>query len=219
MTPELKKFIQENRDLINQNSKESWEEIYKQIPEYSSLGGEFTRAILDSGINDPAEIMGYIPDNYFCDCDKYREYSIPEYTISIGRRAFEDCDNFRTLKIPPHVVNISRSAFTGCTFLINLTIPDSVETIEPFAFSHCYNLTRVTIGDNLKTLGDCAFWNCPNLKYITINSTSLTSIGEDIFGRCPKLKEIHYNSSMNPELLKLKGNRKALKIICTDGVY
>ena len=31
MSPELKNFINENIDLINENTKESWEDVYKKI--------------------------------------------------------------------------------------------------------------------------------------------------------------------------------------------
>lgn len=220
MTDNLKDFILENTDLINQNTKEAWEEIYDMLVNVESLRyitGEFTKVILDANINDPAEIMGYIPKMYFCGYHGNANYKIPESIKSIEEYAFLGYDYFRILEIPSNVKKIGRSAFCECCFLTTLTISDSVEIIEPYAFGDCYNLTRVTIGNNLKTIGEGAFYKCPNLKYITINSAFLTFIGENIFENCPKLKEIHYNGPMKPELLKLKGRRKTLKIICTDG--
>ena len=63
-----------NLDLINQNTKESWEQIYKKLF-YEKFRSEFTKTILDAGINDPAGILGYIPSEYL------RESNITNYKI------------------------------------------------------------------------------------------------------------------------------------------
>ena len=68
MNNELKQFILENKDLINQNTKESWEEIYKKFPPKN-----FTSTLIYTGI-DPAEVLGYVPESYLKDCEieKYK---------------------------------------------------------------------------------------------------------------------------------------------------
>lgn len=83
MSPELKQFIQENKNLINENTKESWEEIYDKFDNRPSLKGEFTKIILDTGITDPASIMGYIPKLYLYESN-IQDYKIPNGIMIIS---------------------------------------------------------------------------------------------------------------------------------------
>ena len=39
ISEELKQFILKNRELLNQNAKNSWEEIYKKLEKASHLTG------------------------------------------------------------------------------------------------------------------------------------------------------------------------------------
>lgn len=150
MSPGLKQFIQNNRDLINQNSKESWEEIYNKIP--YKIVGEFTQTILDAGINDPASIMGYIPDHYLF-ISKIANYKIPDSVTSIGNYAFCNCDSLASVKIP-----------------------DSVTTIGSHAFYSCDSLTSVVIGNGVNSIGYWAFEGCSSLKEINFKGTKEQAI-------------------------------------------
>lgn len=104
MNDKLKKFINENLDLINQNTKESWEEIYYKLND-SILRGKFTEVILKAGINDPAKIMGKIPSLYLCKCN-ISEYKIPNNITSIGNSAFAGCSNLTMVAISNSVTNV-----------------------------------------------------------------------------------------------------------------
>lgn len=118
MNAELKQFINENVDLIDQNTKESWEQIYKQL-RYSPLWEltcEFTKIILDAGINDPASIMGYIPE-YYLRKSNIQKYIIPDSVTTIGSWAFCSCESLTSVEIGDNVTSISVFAFSGCCSL------------------------------------------------------------------------------------------------------
>jgi hypothetical protein len=95
MTSKIQKFIEDNIDLIDQNTKESWEKIYDNLYKVCGIAvlaahkfvGEFTEIILNSGVEDPAEILGYIPSAFLCGA-QLTTYSIPSNAISVGSSAF-----------------------------------------------------------------------------------------------------------------------------------
>lgn len=121
MSPELKQFIKDHNDLINENVKESWEEIYNKIP--YEIVGQFTQKILSAGINDPAELLGYIPKNYLRKSN-IETYKIPNNVTSIGERAFSDCSSLKNIEITDSVTSIGYGAFDGCSGLKGVYITD-----------------------------------------------------------------------------------------------
>lgn len=245
MNDKLKNFINENLDLINENSKESWEEIYSKKIGFA-IKGEFTRMILDSGINDPAEIMGYIPRSYlressisnykipnnvtlisdvaFSNCKSMTSITIPNSVTSIGEHAFQHCFSLTNVVIPDSVTHIGNNAFYGCVSLKNVIIPDSITSVGFSVFSLCYGLKSVVIGNNVTSIDNYAFSNCDSLMRVVIGS-GVTSIGGLVFTGCKNLKEIQYKGTTKQAITNLKVKNKKWregsaieKIICTDGV-
>lgn len=172
MDIKLKIFINENLDLINENTKESWEEIYNKIPQM--IIGEFTKTILDSKINDPASILGYIPKNYLY-TSYIQEYEIPNIVTSIGSSAFCGC-SLTSVKIPDHVISIGEDAFDSCKALTNVIIGDSVTHIYGHAFNHCSSLTSVVIPNSITYIDGYTFYNCTKLKEIKFKGTKKEAI-------------------------------------------
>ena len=160
MTAELQKFINENIDLIDKNTKESWEQIYEKLP--ILITGEFTKTVLDSGINNPSIIMGYIPNNYL------RKSNITSY------------------KIPSNIISIGDYAFFQCSNLTNITIPDSVTSIGSWAFYRCDSLKSVEISDNVTSIDGYAFSYCKSLKEINFKGTKQQSMKLGIGNRSRK---------------------------------
>lgn len=89
MNEEIKNFILKNKDLINQNTKESWEKIYLNLKNNDAFIGEFTYTLLEAGI-DPSEVMGYIPSGFLQD-SKIKSYEVPKSVNSIAEYAFHGC--------------------------------------------------------------------------------------------------------------------------------
>ena len=246
MIPEkLKKFLQDgnNQILINENTKESWEEIYRKLPTGIITGG-FTQIILDSGINDPASIMGYIPSEYLYK-QNINSYKIPDGVMRINDQAFRGCSNLKSIIIPDSVTSIKWSVFCGCSNLTNVTIPNSVTSIDSYAFEGCSSLTKIIIPNSVTSIGAGAFQNCSSLTNITIPNSveiiedwgfrdcdnltritigyNLTKIGEHAFGYCTKLKEIQFQGTKKEwDSIEKESSWRAdssiERIICTDGV-
>ena len=173
---ELKEFLQDedNQDLINKNTKDSWEEIYEKLLSKGEIIGEFTQTILDAGINDPASILGYIPKRYLR-LSHIREYTIPQGLKYISKSAFARCNGLTEIIIPEGVETIDSYAFYDCENLKRIVIPDSVTSIDTKAFAECTSLTDLTLSANCKFLtymptffeenrDTKAFSKCSNLR-------------------------------------------------------
>ena len=108
MDIELKNFIKDNKDLINENTKDSWEKIYDNLNN-PTLNGEFTTIMLSAGI-DPAQILGYIP-KYYLYGSKIANYKVPHNVTSVGERSFVGYDGLTEIIIPDNVTSIGHRAF------------------------------------------------------------------------------------------------------------
>ena len=249
MNDTLKNFINNNLDLINQNTKESWQKIYRRflLGDLYGLSGEFTKIILDSGINDPTIIMGYVPDNYLYQ-STIRDYKIPDSVISIGAFAFAGCHSLTEIIIPNGVINIDVGAFDACINLTNIRISDSVTKITLAAFRDCSSLTNIIIPNSVTSIGEEVFQNCGNLTSVVIPDSitsiskstfsdcsslvsvvipsSVTSIDEYAFLNCSSLKEVNFKGTRKQAInlgigikskKRWRKNSAIQKIICTDG--
>ena len=223
MNDTLKNFINNNLDLINQNTKESWAKIYLEIP--WGTNGEFTEIILNARINDPASIMGYIPTRYLYH-STISDYKIPDNVTSIGSDAFNSCESLTTIEIPDNVKVIGSYAFRDCIGLMSVKIGASVMMISEAAFMSCGSLTSIEIPNSVTSIGDYAFNSCHGLISVIIPD-SVTSIGEHPFAWCNNLKEINFKGTKK-QAMKLGIGSKSRKtwrhgsaiekIICSDGV-
>lgn len=248
MTEELIKFLQneDNQNLLNQNTKESWEEIYKRVSRLWVIGpsyGEFTELILKAGINDPARIMERIPRRYLYD-SSIDSYQIPSNVLSIGDSAFFGCNNLTTISIPDSVTHIYDGAFSNCENLVDVIVGNNVSVIDSYAFSHCKKLKSVSIPDSVTRIGYGAFRGCKNLVDIVLPSqisiiaadtfydcrsltsvvipASVTMISEDAFYGCISLQKINFKGTkMKATSLFSKvdtANTAIKQIVCVDGV-
>ena len=225
MNDRLKTFINENLDLINQNTKESWEKIYKQLHSSKILTGEFTETLLSANI-DPAQILGYIPSLYLFGRTNISEYKIPNNVTSIGHRAFVKCTNLTYIDIPNNVTSIGFAAFENCSGLRQIVIPDSVTSIGDEAFLQCSSLKGIIIPDSITAIGDFTFQVCKNLTSILIPDT-VTRIGKYILEDCTNLRAVQYKGTKKQAIQLGIGDESREnwrekssieKIICTDGV-
>ena len=189
ISAEVKEFIEENIDLIEDNK---WEEVYESI--YPQLGlyhiGEFTQIILEANIN-PLEYMDYIPYGYLYNSSDLENFTIPDHIKTIGDWAFRGCSGLMGIDIPNSVESIGDYAFQFCEGLTNIIIPDGVANIGWMAFCGCQELTNMVIGNGVTEIGSALFQDCIALKSVTIPS-SVVRISTNAFRGCRKLKNIHY---------------------------
>ena len=214
----LQKFIENNINLIEQDTKESWEEIYSMDPP-KGLAEVFIK--LDC---DPAEQLGYIPKLYLYDSN-IKNYTIPTNVTSIGERAFSGCRKLEKLVIPGSISTIQLEAFAYSWFksveyrgtldqwlkidfrtygsnpmnytsklyiqgkLLTHANIDNVTQIGDYQFHGFKSLKHVSISDSVTSIGNGAFIGCDSLESIEIPN-SVTSIGEDAFYGCTSLTSV-----------------------------
>ena len=136
----VKEFIEENIDLIEENTTKAWEEIYRRYINTSKLNGELTTIFLSANIN-PLDYLDFIPDYYLYQAD------ISAFTI------------------PKSIKDIGICAFTG-SMIEDISVPEGVTIIDDYAFDNCIYLQHVELPKSLKTMGSKVFGNCSNLKEI-----------------------------------------------------
>ena len=111
MNKEIKKYILDNIDLINQDTKESWEKFY----EFNTLSNDIlfsqmNKILLDSGVN-PLLKLDKIPAGFFFKWEGgLDEYEIPQNIKVIGSCVFQS-SGLKKIKIPKSVVKIETYAF------------------------------------------------------------------------------------------------------------
>ena len=81
MNLKIKKFIEDNKELIKNNK---WEEIYKEANSYLVIYeiGAFTTILLNADIN-PLDYMDYVPKSFLAYQD-ISSFKIPDHMRSIG---------------------------------------------------------------------------------------------------------------------------------------
>ena len=139
LTPEVKEFIEDNIDLIENNC---WDQIYDNATFTldSESTGVLTTILLHQGI-DPIELQGldYIPDYYLSDAP-ISSFRIPRAIHSLGEGCF---------------------SYTGLT---SITIPENVKVLRDYVFYECAVLTKVTFEGSCNgvDIGSRVFHGCPD---------------------------------------------------------
>lgn len=166
MDTEVKKFIEDNADLLE---KGDFEQFYKKLGTERTSSGRFTEVFLGAGI-DPAEYMREIP-SYYLTGAKITSYTIPQTVTSMAKYAFFDCNNLTDIVIPGNVKAVRKGAFFGCENLKSAVVAEGVTEIESYAFHWCKELQDVTIADSVTSIGRSAFDGCPKLTVINYLGT------------------------------------------------
>lgn len=125
MTEYIKKFIEDNINLIEENR---WGEVYANITPYVKTISSFNQIIKDAGIN-PLEYLYYIPTYYFARNDMV-DYTIPENIIEIRFRAFVYCENLKQVTIHKQVKHIGNDVFKDCPNLKDIDYEGTREEWE-----------------------------------------------------------------------------------------
>ena len=216
---DLKNFINENIELINENTPDSWLSIYQKFEdEYDEeLAGQLSAVLLASGINPPL-IIGEIPRRFLQYQSQITEYKIPSNCTYIGMSAFEDT-SITQIDIPPAVTGIDYLAFGGSK-LKSIKLPSSVKTLENAAFHSCKDLEEVDLGE-IVSIGEDCFAGCIHLTKLYIPKNILYFHMNSLYG-CTRLKEIIYKGTKEEFELwvtdELEDWTNQYKIICTDGI-
>ena len=144
MIPELRRFIEENIDLISDNE---FNDIYNKIKSYS-FTRLFTEAMLEANIN-PLNYTEAVPPRYLYE-STIQHIDIPVGIIVINKYSFADCRQIKEVAIPEGVIKIGEGAFMNCHALEKLHLPSTLKYIDVGAFQGCSNLKEVTFAGTTK---------------------------------------------------------------------
>lgn len=144
MTPELKRFIEENIDLISDNE---FNDVYNKIKSYK-FTRLFTEAMLEAAIN-PLNYMEAVPSRYLYE-SKLKHIHIPVGIIVINKYSFAACHRLKEVTIPEGVIKIGEGAFMGCDALEKLHLPSTLKYIDVGVFQGCTNLKEITFAGTTK---------------------------------------------------------------------
>lgn len=215
----LKQFIEDNIELIEQNTYHSWQEVYSNLEEYdgSDLPGEFGKCMLDAGIN-PCEVLGYVPRRFLQFQKDVTNFEIPDNCTYIGMGAFEDT-SIEHIEIPLSVIEVDPLAFAGSK-LKEIILPDSVNSVRNGAFHSCQQLEKVDLS-SVDILGDDIFEDCINLREVILPS-NLRSLDPSVFHNCTGLEEIVFLGTVQSFKNIISEGRypyRTFTIHCIDGDY
>lgn len=130
MEDEIKKFIEKNIDLIDNNE---WDEVYSRF-NYETVNasiGDFTRTLLASNINPLLSgKLENVPFGYL---------TIDHYSKNI-----EISPVIENLHIPHGIKDIGGRAFYGNRGIKEVTLPNTIETIKFKVFENCVNMEKIT---------------------------------------------------------------------------
>ena len=231
MFEQLKKFIEENIELIEAGE---FDQLYKMNVDVP----KFTQVLLSAGI-DPRKNLTYIPSNYLCETD-IKEFKVPPHITRIESSAFWSCESLNKVTLPEGLVSIDRDAFAEChnlwqinfpstlenikadafaeTNLHHVVIPDLVKLIPKYCFEACKQLETVKLGKFCNRIGARAFGECDKLRYIQLNE-GLEEIGSYAFANCFSLREIYIPSTVKQIYSSPFANIHNIRVLCKEDSY
>lgn len=130
MTDNVKKFIEDNIDLIEENNfKLLFNRAVHLEPRHI---GELSKVLEDAQIY-PLNYLDYVPAYYMFGTDI--EIFAPKPGINyISQGAFRYCDNLISVDLPEGVEYIHTHAFEDCPNIKELNLPSSLKNIDATAF-------------------------------------------------------------------------------------
>lgn len=153
--PKIKKFIEANKELINNNQ---FDELYKLASDelyFSQSIGTLTRVLLSVGI-DPLQYMNEIPYCYLYGKSPVTHFEIPNNIELIGGSAFSMCEELISVKFGSDVFHVKYSAFSGCPNLTKVELNNGLERISQYAFQST-NIDKIYIPETVTKIGPSAF--------------------------------------------------------------
>lgn len=143
MKHELKEFIREHLDLIDNNEWDKFYDIVSGNENFNFLYqiGEVTTFLHDCGCN-PLEYLTNIPTGFLAG-SSVEEIVIPEGIKSIGMGAFSGAHKLRKITLPKSCNQISTNAFYFCSSLEEVTINATNQIFGDEVFGVCAKLYNI----------------------------------------------------------------------------
>ena len=196
VSPEVVAFLEEHRELIDENS---YEELFSIFSASKNVRGELGAVLEAAGLR-PLLYMKEVPIFYLLEQPSVTTFSIPNNIQEINYKAFYNCTNLQNVQIGKNVETIDVEAFAECTSLRSIKFPSKLTYIGSSAFQSCTSLEEVE------------FESCPKgLETGEFKDTSL--------------RKVVLKDSLREWVMLLGTLTMSNKIIlevpihCTDGVY
>lgn len=170
MNPRVKKFIEENKQLIE---KDEWVTFYEKVNEVSGSilvtdVGEMTTVFLKAGVN-PLSYIDKVPERFLLG-QPIKSFEIPEGITEIGDFAFMLCEDLIHIATPSALTSIGKGAFSQCKKLKQISL-DNIQKVSRSAFYSCNSLESVVLSASLGRISDFAFKYCTELNNIVFKGT------------------------------------------------
>ncbi len=224
MQSAIKNFLEENRELIQNPTKDNLEKLIDRAARYDSplkdIVGQMTDILEEVAQIDVVSIFGYIPSCYKRGSLR-SSYIIPSDASSIQNYAISNCPNLTSISIPSSIKRVSSGAFSNCKKLISIEIDEGVSLIDMFAFSDCPALKEVKFPHSVSTLKYGLFEGCDVLENVEI-PIEVQEIEENVFSFCLELKSLDYKGTKAQwgkikKHPKWKANSSIEFVHCLDG--
>ena len=164
LTDNLKKFLENNIELIETNR---FDELYKKAESdlYFSQGiGTLTRSLLKADI-DPLHFLTEIPYCYLYGDSNITAFNIPNKVEFISSCAFCNCSRLQTVTFGNNVSVVYYGAFEGCSELEDVRLNHGLLEIGQYAFRGT-NITKLFIPDTVRSIDVQAFPDLVTLEVV-----------------------------------------------------
>lgn len=155
LTENLKKFLENNIELIEENK---FDELYEKAEHdlyFSQSIGALTRTLLVADVN-PLEHLTEIPYCYLYGDSNITTFVIPDKIEFVNSGAFANCSQLYDVIFGTDVSVIYYGAFEGCTELTNVTLNDGLLEIGQYAFRNT-NIEKLRLPSTLRSIDVQAF--------------------------------------------------------------
>ena len=153
MDSRVKKFIEENIELIEQNK---FDELYYNAEISLGFLERMTQVFLDSGI-DPLPYMNHVVPLMYQATD-IESIVIPDNIKYLpSRRAFSECNNLVHVSVPPTLLSFGYETFYKCPNLHTIEFRGTsskflANNSKPEEWAKGSNVTKVVCSDGVITL-------------------------------------------------------------------
>ena len=187
---ELKNFLKNNKELLNNNKFE----VLLQKARSENLYDQLRQILIMANI-DILPYVDFIPRGYYAHSD-ITTLKIPKNIKEIHNKAFYRCKELRTIYLPDGMDFFGDDVFSGCVSLESISIPQvQLRGLGVGMFMGCKSLKYVQLPAGIDVVPVSYFMNCISLEDIIVPE-SVLSININAFRGCVKLREIKLGSAL-----------------------
>lgn len=138
MVTALKKFIEENIDLIEEKN---WRDLYDLASVHIPFQiGNLTTNLMHADINPLDDLTVVLPE-MFAE-SMIQNIELPAQISVIKRQAFKNCYELREITLPPALIRIDEEAFANCYELHTINYQGTIKHLK-MSFPNWEHLSKL----------------------------------------------------------------------------